>query len=194
MPAKKSSISIDLDLLKPQGSPERIPAKFLKWLLSSGRLIFILVEALVLIAFVARFKLDSDIASKKEAIEIERAFVQGLKSYETLIRQTQLKLSTISTFRANSPDYPEILSTIASQTPLSVTILTLKMEKEIGKVKITISAAAKDNNDVSNFLAGLKESGSFSQVSLDSVGLNQGLINFLISAEQTIADERGTSL
>lgn len=193
MPAKNSKVLINLDLLKPQSSPEILPAKFLKWLLSSGRFIFILVEALVLIAFVARFKLDSDLASKKEVIETEIPFVQSLGSYEILIRQTQLKLSTISTFRANSPNYSQVLSTIASQTPLNVTILTLNMEKEVGKVVIMITTRALDNNDVSNFVTGLRESGEFSQVNLESVGLEQGIINFIISAEKTIQD-RGTNL
>ena len=186
MPAKNSKILINLDLLKPQSSPEKLPSKFLKWLLSSGRLIFIFVEALVLIAFIARFKLDSDLETKKEAIETEIPFVQSLKSYETLIRQTQLKLSTISTFRTDTPDYSKLLNVVASQTPINVTLQTLKMKKDVGKLLITINAESKDNNDVTNFIAGLKESGTFSLVNLENVGVDQGKINFVINAETTI--------
>ena len=61
--------AINLDLLRPQSSPEKLFSRLLRWLLSTGRYIFIFVEALVLIVFISRFKLDDDLASKKEAIE-----------------------------------------------------------------------------------------------------------------------------
>lgn len=183
MPAKNPKLLIKLDLLRPQSSPEKIPAKFLKWLISSGRYIFILVEAVVLIAFIIRFKLDADIANNKEAIEAEIPFIQSLKSYEILIRQTQLKISTIKSFHVDIPNYPQILKRIAEQTPLGVTITSLKLEKGVGKIIILINAKAQNNSDVSNFIAGLKEDGYFPEVTLVSIGLEQGVLHFVINAE-----------
>lgn len=186
MPAKTQKISIRLDLLKPQSRPEKLPVKFLKWLLSSGRLMFIFVEALVLVAFITRFKLDADIASRNEAIEQEVPFIESLKPYEILIRQTQLKLSKILAFRLSSPDYVLILKKVADQTPLGVTIISLKLEKDVGKVHVTISAQAQSSSDVTNFVTGLKEDGYFPGVTLVSVGLEQGVTRFVINADATI--------
>src|SRR3989344_1083063 len=113
MPRPKSKIAITLDLLKPQSNPQKIPIKILHWLLSTGRYIFIFVEIIVLAAFFARFKLDADLAAKKDIIEEQIPYIESLKSYEILIRQTQLKLSTIKAFYATQPDYTQILKKIA---------------------------------------------------------------------------------
>ena len=69
MPKSKAHPAIDLNLLKPQSKPEKLPVRLLRWLLASGRYLFVFVEAIVLIAFAARFKLDEDLAAKKEDIE-----------------------------------------------------------------------------------------------------------------------------
>lgn len=193
MPAKNPRLLIRLDLLKPQSNPEKLPVKLLRWLLSSGRFIFIFVEALVLVAFITRFKLDADLANKKEAIELEIPFIQSLKSYEILIRQTQLKLSTIASFRADSLDYPQILKTIADQTPLGMKIISINLKKEVSKITISISAQAQSNNDLSTFLTGLKEQG-FQNVTLASVGLEQGLIRFAVNADATTKSTGGKAL
>lgn len=184
MPAKNTKIRISLDLLHPQSSPEKLPVKFLRWLLSSGRYIFIFVEALVLIAFISRFKLDADLASKKEDIEQQIPFIQSLNSYEILIRQTQLQIATIKAFFASAPDYPQILRTIADQTPLGVKIASLNLEKGVDKVSINIIAQAQTNNDLSSFVVGLQEAG-FGGVTLTGIGLEQGTIRFTLTADYT---------
>lgn len=193
MPAKNSKLLIRLDLLKPQSSPEKLPVKFFRWLFSSGRLVFIFVEALVLLAFIARFKFDADLAAKKETIDQEISFIQSLKPYEILIRQTQSKLSTIDTYRTNATDYTKILKGIADQTPAGVKILTLNLTKTTGKVTVSINAEAQTNNDLSSFLAGLKE-GGFTQVTLASVGLEEGLTRFVINADSANTNTAGKNL
>lgn len=176
-----------LDLLRPQGNPEKISVKILKWLLSTGRYIFILVEAVVLIAFILRFKLDADLASKKEAIEQQIPYIESLRSYEILIRQIQLKISTIKASRGDFADYPKILNKIADQTPLGVKLLSLNMEKGVDKVTFRMNAEASNNNDVTNFTQGLKGDPSFSEINITSIGLDQGKISFSLTGSIQIA-------
>lgn len=194
MPAKNPKLLILLDLLRPQGSPEKLPVKFLRWLLSSGRYTLIFVEALVLVAFITRFKLDADLANTKEAIEQEVPFIESLKAYEILIRQNQLKLSTIAAFRVNTPDYPQILRRIADQTPAGVKITSLRLDKSVGKVTVVVTAQSQTNNDLSNFITGLKGDRYFSQVNLASVGLEQGLIRFVVNADAKLKTIDGKNL
>lgn len=189
MPKPKSKIAINLDLLKPQSNPEKLLVKLLRWLLSSGRFIFIFVEAVVLIAFLTRFKLDADLAARKEAIEEQIPYIESLKPDEILIRQVQLKLSTINALKINQPDYPQILQQIGSSTPLSVTITSLSLEKIPSKVNIHISAQAQNNKDVITFIAKLKEDKRFSKATLSSAGLEETFIKFTIEAIYDIAKE-----
>lgn len=183
MPKKSHKIGIDLDLLKPQSSPEKIPIKLFRWLLSTGKYLFILVEAIVLIAFITRFKLDADLAAKKEAIEQQIPYIESLKAYEILIRQTQLKISTILTSKNESIDYPVILKKLSDQTPLGVKIISLNMEKQISKLTFTINAEAQNNNDIQSFIQGLKTDSSFADINLSSIGLEQGIIRFSLTGK-----------
>lgn len=188
MPKTKSpKLAINLDLLKPQSNPEKIPVKLLRWLLSSGRFIFIFVEALVLLAFVARFKLDGDLQSRKEAIEQQIPYIESLKPFEIIIRETQLKLSTISTFRKTYADYTQILKTIADQTPAGVKILSLNLEKSVSIITIHLSAQGQNNNDVALFLNGLRQDQHFSDVSITGVSLEKGSLNFSLTAQAKLS-------
>lgn len=175
-------LGIHLNLLKPQGNPEKIFVKLVKWLLATGRYIFIFVEALVLIAFIARFKLDADISSKKEAIEQQIPYIESLRPYEILIRKTQLKLSTVDAIKTNSPDFSGILIRIADQTPTSVRINSINLSKDVNLIKVQINGQSQNNNDLTIFFLGLKQDGSFSNVAFTSIGFEKGAINFSISA------------
>ena len=175
-------LGIHLNLLKPQSNPEKVFVILFKWLLSTGRFIFIFVEALVLIAFIARFKLDADIASKKEAIQQQIPYIESLKPYEILIRQTQLKLSTINTVKLGSPSFPDILRRISDQTPKNVTINTINLENQTKGMIVQITGQAQNNNDLNIFFLGLKQDSSFSDVSFTSIGFEKGSINFSINA------------
>lgn len=182
--AKKNlpKLGIHLNLLKPQNNPEKIFVKLVRWLLSTGRYIFIFVEGVVLLAFISRFKLDADLASKKEAIDQQIPYIESLRPYELTIRQTQLKLATIDTIKTSSPNFGEILKKIANQTPLGVRVVSINLQKNVSQVTIQINGQSQNNSDLSIFLAGLKQDPNFSDVNIVSISLEKGLINFSIAA------------
>jgi len=183
MAAKNTpKLILNLDLLKPQSSPLKLPVRLLKWLLSTGRYIFIVVEGMVLIAFITRFFLDAQLIDKTEKIDQQVQFIKSKAADEVLIRQTQMKLSTINAFYKDLVDYPLILKNIADQTPLNVSISNISMEKVTGKVNISISAQAQSSSDVSSFVTGLRESQFFSDVRVTGVNLEQNIIRFTIAA------------
>ena len=182
MAKKLPKLGIHLNLLKPQSNPEKIFVKLIRWLLSTGRYIFIFVEALVLLAFFARFKLDADLATKKEAIDQQIPYIESLKPYEILIRQTQFKLSAIETTKANSPDFSSALKKIANQIPTSVKINSINLEKNTASVIIHISGQSENNNGLTIFTQGLKQDQSFSNINISSISFEKGLIHFSISA------------
>lgn len=187
MPKKRIHLALNLNLLKPQSNPEKIFVKIIRWLLSSGRYIFVFVEAIVLIAFLARFKLDADLAAKKEAIEEQIPYIESLRPYEILIRNTQEKLSIIDKSKNNSGDFPEIFQKIAAAVPSSVKVSSIKMQNASGTTAVRITGETPLNNDVANFINGLKEDPSFSNIAVASLGLEEELIKFTIDASARIA-------
>lgn len=195
MPKSRSpKLAIHLDLLKPQSNPEKILVKLIRWLLSTGRYIFVFVEALVLIAFAARFKLDSDLSAKREAIEEQIPYIESLKPYEDLIKQTQLKLSAIDSYQKTYTDYPQILKGIADQAPAGIKISTLSVENKDAKTTFQLSGLAQNNNDVAVFLDGLKLNQQFTNVTLVSVNLGKNILDFSLSASVDLTHSGGSNL
>ncbi len=194
MPKPKQGLTLNLNLLKPQSNPEKLPVKFVRWLLSSGRFIFVAVNAIVLIAFGARFKLDSDLSSKKDAIEEKIPYIESLKPYEILIRETQLKLATIDTVKKSSPDWPAVFQKIADQTPSNVKVINISIKKDVGGAGVNITGQTQVSSDITNFVTGLKGEDSFSKVNLAGVEQEQGVIKFTIEASAKLTSSKGKSL
>lgn len=180
MPKKSSFVKINLDLLKPQSEPQRVALKLFKWLLSSGRFLVIIVEVLVLVAFLIRFKLDADLASTKEAIEQQVPYIESLAADEVLIRQTQFQLSSIRHIRSDSVDLAEVIKKIASKTPSSIILKTIQLQKD-DKMNIKINGSAGENSAVASFMAGLKSETSFTDLNLADVSIEGNNINFTIT-------------
>lgn len=190
----KPKLAINLNLLKPQSNPEKLPIKLTHWLLSSGRYLFVLVNAIVLIAFGARFKLDEDLDNKKTAIEEQIPYIESLKPYEILIRETQLKLSTIDTVKKSSLDWSVIFKKIADQTPTSVKLVGISIKKDVGAATINIAGQTQVSSDLTSFITGLKGDDAFSGVNLVSVELEQGVIKFTIDASAKLGGSGGKSI
>lgn len=181
MPKNPAPIRLNLNLLKPQGLPEKFVVRLIRWLLSTGRFLIVLVEAIVLIAFVTRFKYDSDLETLKDAINEKVQIVRAFKSDEALIRQTQFQLATIKADYQTSPDYVDILKKISTQTPFNVRVIQLVLEKNNTTANFKIAGSSLDNNQLNSFLLGLKAEPTFSEVNLVGVGVEKELITFTIS-------------
>ncbi len=174
-------LSININILKPQGNPEKTYVRISRWALSTGRYIVIFVEIIVLAAFLSRFKFDADLADTKEKIDQQIPFIESLKPDEQLIRQTQLQLATIKDIRLNSINNAAVLQSIASYTPQGVRIVTLGMEKTDNRINLRITGRSQTNNDLASFVTGLRNDKNFSEINLVNVGLDEAVITFSLT-------------
>lgn len=190
MPKNANKIILNLDLLRPQNKPEKILFSLTRWAISSGRYLLIFVELIVLVAFVSRFKLDTDLATNKDSIEQQIPYIETLKPYEVQIRNTQLKLASLKDPAKLSPDYPAILKKISRQTPVTIRVSTLSMEKDSGKavVQFQLVGQASSNNDVIILVNGLKSVDGFANISLANIGLEQDQLTFTITGEASTTE------
>jgi Tfp pilus assembly protein PilN len=182
MSAKKTRLSINLDLLHPQSNPAGLSKKITRWLFTSGRFIFIIVEAIVLGAFLSRFFLDNNIANRKKAIDQLIPYIQSLKQYEIAVSNLQIKLAFLNSFFDKRADYTFLLNQISLKTPSGVRFSDLSLKKIDDVVKMDISASASNNGDLLALLSSIKRDPNFSNTTLSSIGFDGTEITFNISA------------
>lgn len=174
-----------LNLLYPQGVPQKLHLKFIKWLISYGRFIVVGVEVLVLATFAMRFKYDDELGTLKESINEEASVVQNMSEIETNIRQMQIKLTTIDKAYKAVPDTTTFFIKFNQHLPKSVylTNLSLNATPITGKIQFKASATAGSNNDLSLFFNKIKRDDYFKNLSLSNVNYNLGEVTFNVNGE-----------
>lgn len=178
---------LNLNLLYPQGIPQKIPVRFLKWLITYGRFIVVGVEILVLGGFLLRFKFDAELADLKEKINAQVPYIESLQSDEAVIRQTQLRVDTIKNVFHFSPSFKETLDRISAQTPKSVKVTTVNLNnKTPNSIAFIVTAQSTSNNDLAFFIKDLKSEPKLKEVNLTNINLDQGRIIFTITGVSQI--------
>lgn len=180
--AKQYKLRIDLNLLHPKEIPAKLPERFLKWLISYGRFIVILVEIVVVGAFVTRFKLDADLDGLKIKIKQDLPYIEGRATDEALITQTQNKLALIDKTYQGSDTVSETIIDISSQTPDSIIFTSLLVEeKDEQNMNFRINAATQSNLELGIFLNNLKSLENFRDINLASISFDNDQIVFSVT-------------
>ncbi len=185
----QTKFRIHIDLLHPNELPLPLPQRFIKWLLNYGRFIVIFTEIIVIGAFVYRFQLDAKIDELKTKINKDLRFVEQLPKDESLIRQTQLKLSHIEKNINISPDWNQALTAISSIQPKKVRISSINFEApaESSDIRFKINGQTTSNPELAVFIKNLKETkndedkSQFKDINLDNINYDQSLLVFSIS-------------
>lgn len=172
------------NLLTKKGEAIPFHIKLFRWLLSSGRYIVIVVEMIVIGAFVYRYKLDSDLISLKEEISQQSAYVQSLKNDEDIIRLTQFQLASVKEVKQKNLDYPSILLTIARLTPQNIRLTSINVSSSQASQPsvLSITGDTPSNAELSAFIKALQKDPTFEAVSLSNISF-EGSTNFTITGE-----------
>ncbi len=168
--------------LLPQDDMEQHPGgKFLKWALSWGKKIIVLIELIVVIAFLSRFKLDSDVANNSEEIARRKTIILASKDFEKEFRQVQTKVNKVKSI-TSLPNSVTIYDVVQTLIPSSVNVGSIS----ITGTKVNLEGEGEDSA-LSKMVADFKSSPDFSDVVLEKV-TKQGdstQISFSLSAEYT---------
>lgn len=172
-----------INLLIRKGDQVAVFVALLKWILSSGRFIVILVELIVIGALIYRYQLDSELDDLKDKINQEIPYLKSLKNDEILIRQAQFQLATIKKIQADSPSYSVVVAKIASLMPTNTRISSIAMEytEPHPKTSFIINGETpSQTNELSAFIRALKKDPAFAEVALTNVAFENG-VKFSIS-------------
>lgn len=184
-PTTRIKERLSINLLYPQGTPLKLPIKFLTWLLSYGRFLAIVVELIVVTAFIGRFKLDADLADLKEQNNNQVKFIESLSADEALIKQTQFKLATIGKVYKETPDWNSIFVKLSAQIPSGVKINSLSFTHPDNSkaTAFRVLGTTDSNLSLASFIAGLKQDPFFQNIFLSNITIDSGQISFTLTGD-----------
>lgn len=176
---------IKLNLLYPQSETQKLPVRFLTWLINYGRFIVIFVEILVVATFLARFKFDSDLSDLKDEIKKNIPYLESLSADEVLIKQTQSKIGLVKKNYQTTPNWTDFSQKFLTIIPNGVKLTTFNWQhsKDGLVINFKLTASAATNSDLSSFMTSLKNEPSLKNIQLTNINFDAGQIIFSITGD-----------
>lgn len=174
MAARKKSAKINL--LPQEEFAASTLGRILTWILTSFRYMVIVTELVVILAFLSRFWLDARTTDLNEQIKQKQAIVAASSSFESQYRLAQKRLEVFSSITEKEAPITSLLNSISSYLPPEAFMISLsKIEKDI-----QLKGQSFTERAIAQFIANLKSSGLFEQVSLTHVDTSERNASMLV--------------
>lgn len=156
----------DVNLLPQEEISQKPVNKFVIWALSFGRYIVIFTEAIVLIVFLARFKLDTEILDLKQQMQAKAQLIGSLKGFEDEFLAIQVKIKTVEVLAEQKSNNAELFALLEEKMAQDMTLGSLSNRE--GSIEIV--GLAQEYSSVTQLAGDLKKDPQFTQVTLASLG------------------------
>lgn len=170
-----SGSSIDLAKRKSNLSDDIV-----KWALSFGRLLIIVVEIVAFSAFIYRFTLDRQLVDLNDKIKAEQAIVESLKEREQEYRNLQQRITTVKIIDTTGNSKLNIFNDIIEFTPEEIKYNSFKTDKDQLFISVNISSIPS----LTEYINSLKEYDKIASVTItgidNSSGANTVNVEFVI--------------
>src|SRR3989337_1668594 len=93
-----------INLLPEKGFEQTTTGRILTWILSSFRIIVIVTEIIVMIAFLSRFWLDAQNTDLTEELQQKQAVLSASKAFDAEFKDTQKRLKDFTDLKSYLPD------------------------------------------------------------------------------------------
>lgn len=177
MAALKKSDKINL--IPKDKFTDTLVGRVLTWLMSTFRVIVIIVEMVVMIAFLSRFWLDAKSSDLDDEIESRIAQIQAQSSVEREFNLVQQRLGIFSTMISQDKSNLKEIKKISSYLPSDVFLSRISLTES----GIKIDGLSPSEMSIAQFIVNLSSIEDYSGVNLTQVDIdneNSGLLSFNI--------------
>jgi len=159
MPAREKLSKINL-LPKDSFESSNL-GRFLQWSLKTGRMLVVLTEFVVVLAFGSRFWFDKRLNDLTEEIDAKHAVVRSFVEIETRMRDVLSREERITEYLDNNLSAPTWLLTLINATPKNLSFKTMSFDDNN---KINLSGVAVSEVSFAGLLANLSKQPQISKV------------------------------
>jgi len=154
-----------INLLPKDPFEEGFVGKFLKWALSIGRYIVIATELVVILAFLARFKLDRDLTNLNEALAQKKAILDSYGQLEADYRAVAERLNKIGQLDQQSLQVVGFLAELSAMTPLDVSFSLISIASD----QVELQGTALSEQGLATFFNQIKKDDQLTNIAVGQV-------------------------
>lgn len=195
--AKETALPSGIQLLPEEQIEKESLSQFLSWALTFGRYVVVFTEGIVLLVFLSRFWLDSQIIDLKQTITGKAQIVQSAQNFEKEFLSTQAKMKEIADLEEKLFSASPYFSVVEQNIPQDANLIKLSINQD----GLTIQGNTNSYDTVTAFEEALRKQKEFVEVKLSSLsreqleGGGEGAIIFTIKAswkKEEIVEESKT--
>ena len=169
-----------INLLPEEGFASTTTGRILLWILSTFRIIVIITEIIVMVAFLSRFYLDVQNSDLNEEIKQKSAVIAASADFEEDFRDTQQRLKIYSGMVENEHLASDSIKKIVENMPNDVVLESINLNNE----GTTLNGIAANERSVQQFVINMEENANLGEVSVQSLSINkqnESLIDFKLN-------------
>lgn len=125
----------------------------------------IATELVVILSFLARFKLDRDLADLNEAIAQRQSIIESYADLEENYRAVAARISLVSQLQQGSVQNDLMLQRLAALTPLDVSFSTVNL----GDSGIELQGSSGSERGLVAFLRAMRKSPQFTGIAVTQI-------------------------
>jgi Tfp pilus assembly protein PilN len=165
------AVKKEVSLLPNSENPNSFSSRLIKWSTTTGRVVIIFTELIVVCAFISRFWLDRKNTDLSETLRQKTAILQSTQAFESEFKQLQQKLSSIKGFYENQPKYDQQLASLIKSTPEEIYYknINLSQDKKTSETLVTSSLTAYREDVIVNFITNLMVNPDIKQVDIKRI-------------------------
>lgn len=165
------AVKKEVSLLPNSENPNSFSSRLIKWSTTTGRVVIIFTELIVVSAFLSRFWLDRKNSDLSETLRQKSAILQSTQAFESEFKQLQQKLSSIKTFYGNQPKYDQQLNSLIKSTPEEIYYknINLSQDEKTFQTVVTSSLIAYREDIIVNFITNLMVNPDIKQVDIKRI-------------------------
>lgn len=164
-----------INLLVQEGFENSQIGKILAWLLTVGRAIVIVVELVVICAFLSRFWFDRQLTDLIEDNNAKRSQIEASSTFEEGFKSTQARLSLVRQIDQVKLSPSGAVSKVTSLLPDVVNLTNISFTG----TKLTLNGTSLTEGGVAGLMKSLGNSSEFENVSLSNIALDRGAAGFI---------------
>ncbi len=149
-----------INLLAPSEFEMSFWGKFLRWAVTTGRYVIIVTELIVIVAFLSRFKLDTQVAGLKDDIQGKKNVLDAQATVETQFVQVQKKLAAAGTLLNSTLNAGDEIAAVDRTVPPGLRFTDFSISKD----RDTIGADVVDSGSLGLMLGQMSRSGRWKTV------------------------------
>ena len=174
-----------INLIPQRGFEATTVGRILAWILSTFRIIVIITELLVMVAFLSRFWLDAQNTDLTEEINQKQAVIAASLDFEKNFKNTQKRLKIFSDASSDGLIITNSLRNITSYLPIDVFLTSLSFRENT----IEIVGSTPSERSIEQLTVNLEFSENFGNTQIAEVSTNPASPSLLDFRITTLIDK-----